>query len=226
MRISFGGLEHGIDLKKGHPFVLEVQQEHLFARICQAIYFGEGRYAQEPYTVWEGEKELNPSTCFICALSPLELPWDNKALMTNVLKTWDTELLEDEELRSKIDQAAQLISSAFLSLGNSRHASYDFAVEWSMQKFLKAFGFGVEDMSHESVFDSLNTFLSLALDARCNKTLVFVNFKNFLTSDELKRLYEYVFFSNLQVLLLENTHDDRVFEYEHKLCVDQHFIES
>ena len=76
------------------------------------------------------------------------------------------------------------------------------------------------------LLDNLLNFLSLALDAGCKQAIAFVNLKTFLTQNDLKALFDYVFYSKLTVLLIENKADEVVYDYERKLVVDLHFIES
>lgn len=225
MRIAFSGLEFPIDVESGYPTVLQVENQALFARICSSLREGEGRYACEPYTLWEGEDELKPSAALLFVDTPFDLPWSDKSLMGEVSKRFEKLFLEDEDLRGEIDKAAEGIASKFLTLGMSMNADYGFGIEWDLQKFVKAFGFGVDRTAQNSVFDSLIDFMSLALDAGCKKTLVFVNLKSFLTKNEVSELYRHAFFSKLRVLLLENRHDEMEYEYESKRTIDLQFLE-
>ena len=86
-------------------------------------------------------------------------------------------------------------------------------------------GFGIGIQIDRPYLDNLISFVSLALDAGCNKILTFVNLKTFLTKSELERFYEYIFFSKIRVLLLENKVDESYYKYEQKNTVDQHFLE-
>ena len=224
MKLSFSGLEQPIDIAAGYPYVLEIENQALFARICQSLRGGEGRYALEPYTVWDGEAALKPEASILFIDSPLELPWDDKSLMGAVSKRFEQMLLEDEDLRGEIDAAAQLITSKFLSLGMTMNAEYGFDLEWDFRRFVKTFGFGV-DRTQKSLLDSLIDFFSLALDAGCSKTFVFMNLKTFLTNKEVEELYKYAFFSNIKTLLIENKRDDADYSYERKRTIDLHFLE-
>lgn len=225
MRISFSGLEHPIDVEPGHPMVLQVENQALFARMCSSLREGEGRYAREPYTLWDGEEELKPAVALLFVDTPLDLPWNDKSLMGEVSKRFERLFLDDEDLRGEIDKAAESIASKFLALGMAMNADYGFGIEWDLQKFVKAFGFGIDRTAQNSVFDSLIDFMSLALDAGCKKTLVFVNLKTFLTRNELSEIYRHAFFSNIQMLLLENKHDETEYMHESKRTIDLQFLE-
>ena len=224
MRLSFSGLERPIDIVGGRPYVLEVENQALFTRLCQSLRGGEGRFAPEPYTVWNEEVELRPEAAMLFVDSPLDLPWDDKALMGEVTKRFERMLLDDEELRGEIDVAAQSIVSKFLSLGMDFNADYYFGIEWDVRRFAKTFGFGI-DRTQNTLLDSLIDFMSLALDASCQKVLVFVNLKTFLTKNELRELYKHAFFSKIHLLLIENRRDEADYEYEQKRTIDLHFLE-
>ena len=86
-------------------------------------------------------------------------------------------------------------------------------------------GFGVAAQEEKTLLDNVLNFLSFALDAGCKKTITFVNLKTFLTENELKVLYDHVFFLKLSVLLLENKKDNMTYDHEHKLTVDLQFLE-
>lgn len=226
MRLVFYGLEKPIEIEPGRVTVLQVENQALFTRICTSLISGEGECASEPYSLWEGEEEARPAGAFLVVESPLSLPWGDKALAGEVMKRFEKMLLEDEDLRGGIDGAARSISSGIASLGFSMHAGYGFDIEWDVRKFIKAFGFGIDRSQQDSLLDSLIDFVSMALDANLKKVILFINLKTFLTEKELSALYEHIFYSGLSVLMLENVRDDRIFEFEAKRVVDQHFLES
>ena len=52
-----------------------------------------------------------------------------------------------------------------------------------------------------------------------------MNLKTFLTKNELKRLYEHIFYTKTKVLMLENKHDAESYQYERKQVIDLDFLE-
>ena len=226
MKLVFHGLERPIELLAGQPSVLQIENSALFARVCLSLLSGEGRFALEPYTIWQEDSELKPKDSLMVISDMLNLPWDDRAFMATVIKQMEREFLEDEELRGKMEAAEAFLRERLDSLDMGFNADYEFALQWDLKRYLKYLGFGASYCPDKSLLDNLLNFLSLALDSGCKRVLVFVNLKNFLTETELEVLYEHVFYSKLAVLLLENKVDDNVYEYEIKHVVDQHFIES
>lgn len=225
MRLVFEGLENPIDLTRGNPFVLQVENQSLFTRFVAALNSLEGRYSLESYTVWEDEKELNPKESFLVILSPFSLPWTDKQMLGQVTKRMEREFLDDEDLRTILDCLNHLIESRLLGLTSGFSADYSFGVECNFGKTLKTLGFRAGQISDSNLLDELLSFLSLALDAGLKKAIVFINLKTFLTEKELLQFYEHVFYTKLCVLMLENKEDTKVYEYEQKRTIDLDFLE-
>ncbi len=228
MRLVFSGLETPIDLDSGFATTLQIENGALFARVARSLSSPDGRFALEPYTIWKGDMEVRSSAAILMVESPLSLPWDDRSLMGEVVKRLEREFLEEEDLRRNIEAMDAALSGKLLELGLGMNSDYRFGLEWDLKRYLKFRGFnaGVGVQESQSLLDNLLNFLSLALDAGCKKVLTFVNLKTFLTENDLKALFEHVFYSKLSVLLLENKPDEIVYDYEHKITVDLHFLES
>ena len=223
MKLVFSGLEREVNIKQGSAAVLQIANPTLFSRIALSLMADGDDSVLEPYTLWDGEKEICFRDTSIRIPDPLNLPWDDKNLLGAVVKKMERDLLDDESLRTKIETAERLLSSSLLELGMSFNSEYSFSLEWDFRRYFKMLGFGID--AYSSYFDNLISFSSLALDAGCNKILVFVNLKTFLAKNDIERFYKHVFFSGVRVLMLENKTDDHRYEYEQKNVVDQHFLE-
>lgn len=226
MRLVFSGLETPIEVGFGRVSTLQVESEALFARIVRSLVCGDPLSALEPYSLWEDGVEVSPSSSLLFVSDPLSLPWDDRALMGEVLKRIEREFLEDEDFRREVESLDAELSSKLLGMGFGMNSDYGFGLEWSLSRYLKFRNFGVGMRGDDPLLENLLRFLSLALDAGCEKTIVFVNLKTFLTKRELKELFEFVFRSNLRILLLENKQDDSTYEHELKMSIDLHFLES
>lgn len=226
MRVVFSGLDSPMELETGECSTLEVQSSPLFARLARSMLSGEGRYAEEPYSIWDGDVELKPKDALLVIDNPLQLPWDERGLMGTIIKRMEREYLEDEDLRKAVEDYQRSINSALMALGLGMNADLGFSQEWDFRRYLKFAGFGVSYQEGKSFLDNLLNFLSLALDAGEKRTFVFVNLKTFLSENDFKLFLDQVLFQKTRVLLLENKCDEHYYEHERKRVVDLHFIES
>lgn len=226
MRIVFGTLERPIELNAGECTTLEVENQTLFTRLALSLISGEGRYAREPYSVWEDDTELKVRESLLVLDNPLRLPWEERGLMGAILKRMEREYLEDEDLRQSIETHERSINGQIASLKFGMYADYYFSQEWDIRRYLKFLGFGVSCQEGASFLDNLMNFLSLTLDAGDRRALLFVNLKTFLSKNEFRSFLKQVSFQKTKVLLLENKRDESSFDNEIKRLVDQQFIES
>lgn len=225
MKLVFSGLENAVELEAGTASVLQVENQGLFARLVRSIASAGGRYALEPYSLWDEDCEIKPKDAFLVITDPINLPWDDKTFLAAITKKIEREFIEDEDLRREVEASENLIRDRLASLNLAMNADFTFGLEWDLKRYLKFAGFGVALQDESSYLDNLLNFLSFALDAGCKKSLVFVNLKTFLTKNELKTFYEQVFFSKISVLLLENKKDTISYGHERKLTVDLQFLE-
>lgn len=226
MKLVFTGLELPVELAPGECSTLEVANQTLFTRLVLSLMSGEGRFAQEPYSLWEDDAEVKAKDALLVIDNPLRLPWDERGLVGGVLKQIEREFLEDEDLRQAVEGLQRAMNAQLLSLGMGMNADMGFAQEWELRRYLKFLGFGVSYQETKSFLDNLLNFLSLALDAGDQRTFVFVNLKTFLSKNDFESFLEQVFYQKSKILLLECIRDESSYEHERKRAVDLHFIES
>lgn len=226
MRLVFSGLESPVEVTPGRCSTIEVENQTLFTRIAQSLLSGEGRYATEPFSIWEGEDELRPKDTLLVIDNPLSLPWDDRVFMGSIVKRIEREYLEDEDLRRAVEELQRSIATRVMSLGLGMNTDLGFGLEWDLKRYLKFMGFGVSYQGSKSFLDNLLNFLSLALDSGDKRVIAFVNLKTFLSKNDFETFLEQLSFLKTKVLLLENKQDVNQYEYEQKRAIDLDFIES
>lgn len=226
MRLVFPGLESPVEVTPGRCSTIEVENQTLFTRIAQSLLSGEGRYATEPFSIWEGEDELRPKDTLLVIDNPLSLPWDDRVFMGSIVKRIEREYLEDEDLRRAVEELQRSIATRLMSLGLAMNTDLGFSLEWDLKRYLKFMGFGVSYQGSKSFLDNLLNFLSLALDSGDKRVIAFVNLKTFLSKNDFETFLEQLSFQKTKVLLLENKQDVNQYEYEQKRSIDLDFIES
>ena len=229
MKISFEGRKSPLVVDPGCPAVFQIEPPGLFARVVESLFSCEGRCASEKYTVWKlaGDdwEECSPKNSFLFASNVFDLPWSSRDLSGEILKRIESDFIADEEFRFQFEELERRISARVMSLSDPYSADYSLSIEWDMAKLLKMLGFGIGPEPGVKLIDNLISFLSLALDFRLEKAIIFVNLKTFLTRNEIQRLYEHCFFTKRKVILLENKRDDNEYEYERKTVIDLDFLE-
>lgn len=226
MKLVFSCIDNQIELNPGETAVLEVQNEALFSRLCLSILSGEGLLAVEPYSIWDGDSQVKPSSALLAISDPLNLPWDNRYLLTPIFSKIEAEFLADEDLRLEVSTAENTLREKLFSLCMNFETDFNFYKDWELKRYLKYLDFGIIYEQGDTYLDNLINFMSLVRDSKCDRVIVFFNLKTFLTESDLQELYEQVFFLKNKVLLLENKPDCHSYSHERKYTIDLDFIES
>ena len=185
-----------------------------------------GEDALEPYAVWDDEdKQIRPSNALMVISDPLNLPWGHRSLSGKLYEKVERLILEDDELREKIETINHEIEQGVSMCALQMNSDYSFGIEWALNKYLKAFNFGVENTPDDSLFDKLIRFLSLAADVSFKESLIFINVRKFLTKNEMDDLVKQTIFLNLSCLFVENSLGFDAYSTNEKICIDQDFLE-
>lgn len=227
MKLKLSGFEGQLELSSGHVAVLEVCHQMLFSRIVQSLYYEKDGEAVEPFCLVDEDGDLRSSrNQFLFVFNPFDLPWEDKALLGEVLERLEVLFAESDSVRQSIEACGRGLSCEVESLGLQMQSDYAFEVEWNLRKYLKSFSFGVDVDPDDPLIDNLIKFVKLVADASFDKVLVFVNLKKYLTEYDLREFYRQVIFSGITTLLLEGDDGGVVFDEERKMTIDQDFLES
>ena len=132
MRITFSGLDRPIDVVERGITMLQIENESLFARVCDSLISLKGDKAIESYTIWnEDGDEISPNNAFLVVLNPFDLPWKHKCLMGGLYSKLENELLIDDELRQEMSDLGLALEGSAHKLGFQLNANYRFGVEWT-----------------------------------------------------------------------------------------------
>lgn len=226
MKLVIDGFDQTVELNEGRAATLQIENCVLFSRLVRSLALQDEDCGLESFSLWEGEERVKAKDSLLVVTDLLNLPWDHRLLLGAVLKKMEGEFLEDEDMRQAVEASQQVIASKLLSIGMSYDSDYGYRVEWDFKRYLKMMAFGIDTHDDDSYIDNVIRFLSLAFDASCKQTIVFVNLKTFLSENELKSMFDHIFSTRLKVLLLENKCDNTRYENEEKYVVDLQFLES
>ena len=129
MRLIFSGLERAIKIEPGFAAVLQIENQALFSRIVLSLMKGNNEDSLEPYTLWDRDEKVCFQNQSIFISDPLNLPWDNKSLIGEVIKKMERELLEDEIIRTEIESTERLLMTNLMKLGVGLQSQYKFSLE-------------------------------------------------------------------------------------------------
>jgi|GEM_PF-4421350 CRISPR-associated protein, csn2 family len=227
MKIRFSGLSKIIDLKKGHPFFVCVENHHLYARFIYSLLSKAGEESPEPYTLWnDNDERIQPKNCFLWVTDPFHLPFENKLLMGEVLNGIANSIDDGFETQEEFKDITRQLYKLFLLETYQYKGNYAISPDVDIHKILKLMSFSPDTSWDNNFLDELTNFIHIARDAALIQPIVFVGICSFLTVKEIELLLEEIKNSCLCVLFFENRIPcDAVYEEEH-ILLDLDFLES
>lgn len=227
MRLAIEGFGEPIVLGGGPVAVLEIHNKRLYSRVCQSLISEKGESAVEPFLLWDDDGGKRSARNAILAVpNPFDLPWSDKSLLGDLQDIVENSYIVDDQARRRIDESVRRLREDVVELGLRLQSDYEFALEWDLGKFLKAFDFSVDEDPSATLLDNLIKFVRFASDAQCRQVILFMNLKGFLEKKELEEFYREAFFCGLNVLLLESAPDESSYDKERKTVIDQDFLLS
>lgn len=227
MKIRFNGLSKIINLNKGNPYFVCIENHHLYTRLICSLLSESGEEAPEPYTLWsDSDEKLKPKNHFLWVTDPLHLPYENKLLMGEALNRIANNFIENCEMQEEFEDLTRQLYKLFSLEIYQYRGNYAISPDIDIHKILKLMSFSPDFSGSNNFIEELINFIHIARDGSLTKPIIFVGICSFLTDKELKLLLEEIKKSNLSVLFFENRmHFDTLYKEEH-ILLDLDFLES
>lgn len=206
MKLVHTGYHLDIPLKENQITVLSVEHPKAYSEILNDIW----RQCQGDdgkFILSQQEKEKNIAKEMECIFNPFSLDCNDKKILN--------------KLHSEIMyQADNFLQNEMVSLNQSiilflekaiQHVPYsiDYNVDVDFSSILKMYGVKIE-YSYENLLEKIVEYLKV-LRLVCNiHIFVFVGLKQYLTEEELKSLYEFVFYNKINLIIVEAIHSSHI----------------
>jgi CRISPR-associated protein Csn2 len=224
MKLKLLRLDCSIEIVPEAVTTLEIEDRKLFSRVVESLISEKGRYATEPYLLFDGNQAVQPRGGMRVINSLPVMPPPDRGLSVKLLKKIGTQLEVDSaawiKLSTLFGEASEIIEEA----ANGLQGDYCLTKDWDIETYLKAFGFTVVPRDDCSLLDNCIHMLGLCADLEPEVPVAIVNAKSFFLPEELAILFDEAVFSGISLLLLESWKDERTYTLERKVAIDQHFL--
>lgn len=149
-------------------------------------------------------------------LDPLSLDFNSSKIQTKLYQI--IKAYVDETMIEKTGELNQQITTYLEKIVLSIPFSLTYDLDLEIQSLLKLYHVGIQTCEVgfvENIIEYMKVFSQLF----SKNIVVFFNLKAWLSADELKYVYEYAFYSKINVLLIEN-HSRKDFEFEKMMIID------
>lgn len=227
MKLVFEKFENSLSLRRDTLNVLRVEDPSLFARCALSLAQGFPSDALEPaYFFSDENKELNTAKTLYFAGDILMVDLNDRRIISQAIKTIVERMSFEGDGVHLLEQTSCQIDAVFEGAFLQMSADYCLADDWDSSKYLKSFGFAIDESQDATVCERLNHFLRVAADLFPEKVIAFVNLPNYLTSSQYNELCETVVALQLCVLSYEQGSRSVSGNLENVLYIDSGYLEE
>lgn len=225
MKLQLMRLGAEIELAPDFVATFQIESRHVFARVVSALLSEQGEDAEEPYLLWgDDQKAFSPKKALMVLNQLPNAPLDDRVILGKLYDHVAEKVAQDNEIEDALVALQGELRECVARAGMGMWGTYDFALNWGLPQFLKAFGYRPRNAEDGSLLEKCIAFFELCTDIGFDKPLVLVNAKSFFTEEEVQTLISQAIFCGIRLLLLESWHDDAIYKNERKTTIDQDLL--
>lgn len=206
MKLIHTGYDLEIVLRENQITVLSVENPQAYSAILRDIW-NQTQGGEGDFILSDNEKMKNISKEIDCVFNPFALDCNDKRIITKVYQE-----LKEQAGIYLVNEGAVLNGSIIEYLDKLlEHVPYalDYHMDFDVLNFLKLYGVKI-DTCGGSLLEKIVEYLRVLSQVCSVKNFLFVGLKQYLTVEELKQLYEFVFYEKINLIIVESVHSQRV----------------
>lgn len=218
LRVSY--IDNDIIIDSGHVTTIEIENKKYFYRFVKDMYDISNNQKKDDIVFYDmNEKEVFPSIEILNNYFDIDI--NTKKNITELYKLIENTLDEKmiQELTNNYKKTYKSLSKIF---GNVE-LPIVIQQEYTNDLFFKAFRVAIN--TKDNLLDNLLLTIDVNRLLKLYNIIVFINLKQYLSNEELKELYKYAIYNNIQILLIDSQSYGITLEYESKLIIDDNLDE-
>ena len=208
-------MEMGINIlfKDNLVNIIVIENPQFMTKVLQELYLqSEGE--QGGFVLSEGDKLLPLSKSLVYVMQPITISLNDKKFLNKIYQEIK-EGVEERYIENKT-KINSMIVEFLAQIQEEVVYPLDFEPELDVVGLMKLFDVKIEE-NKSYLAERIIEYIKLLSQLCGYKVFVFVNLKMYLTKQELKYLYESVFYSKINLILIENI--DRGINDDEEGCI-------
>ena len=219
MKITVSYLENNIEINNENINVLEIENKKIFFRLINDLnQICNGNVIEEIKTFID-DKEVSIINKVNVISDYFNIDFSRYMLSINKLINENLKGNSDKSLLLLYKKLIQKYNSVISTVDLPIMVNNDVTIE-SLTKLLK-----LKINYKNSIIENLFSIIELERSLKSSKFIVFVNLKQYLDDNELKELYKYSIYNNVNIILVDSQCYGCSHDFEKKLIVDDNLVE-
>ncbi len=219
MKITVSYLENNIEINNENINVLEIENKKIFFRLINDLnQICNGNVIEEIKTFID-DKEVSITNKVNVISDYFNIDFSKYMLSINKLINENLKDNSDKSLLLLYKKLIQKYNSIISTVDLPIMVNNDVTIE-SLTKILK-----LKINYKNSIIENLFSIIELERSLKYSKFIVLVNLKQYLDDTELKELYKYSIYNNVNIILVDSQCYGCSHDFEKKLIVDDNLVE-
>ena len=219
MKITVSYLENNIEINNENINVLEIENKKIFFRLINDLnQICNGNVIEEIKTFID-DKEVSIINKVNVISDYFNIDFSRYMLSINKLINENLKGSSDKSLLLLYKKLIQKYNSIISTVDLPIIVNNDATIE-SLTKLLK-----LKINYKNSIIENLFSIIELERSLKSSKFIVLVNLKQYLDDNELKELYKYSIYNNVNIILIDSQCYGCSHDFEKKLIVDNNLVE-
>ncbi len=219
MKITISYLENNVEITNDFINVLEIENKKVFFRLINDLNQICNGNVIEEIKAFSDDKEINITNKVNVISDFFNIDFSRYMLLINKLI--------NENLKDNSDKSLLLLYKKLIQKYNNIISTVDLPIavnnDATIESLTKLFKLKVNYKS--SIIENLFSIIELERSLKSSKFIVLVNLKQYLDDTELKELYKYSIYNNVNIILVDSQCYGCSHDFEKKLIVDDNLVE-
>lgn len=176
---------------------------------------------QETITFKDNGKLINLCKKIVFC-NPGVVSYEKKVIQKKVIEVISKDIIIDYEVFTSLEKSFLTMVDTIDDKISEININLTYDSDYQIESFLKMINLNV-NFPEYNILDQLYQYVDIITEFNLYEILIFNNLKEYLTSKELEELFKYLLYKEQRCLLLESTHDDRLYDIENKLIINDNY---
>lgn len=215
MKLCVSYIDNDIILDSNHITSIEIENKKYFYNFVKSLFDISNNQKNDDIVFYDSnEKEILPSIEIIN--NYFEIDINTKKNISELHKLIVNNL--DENMIQELTNNYNKVCRTFNKILGNIELPLVIQQEYENDLFLKALKVSIN--MKDNLLDNLLLIIDVNRLLKLYNIIIFVNLKQYLSKEELKELYKYAIYNNIQILLIDSQSYGTTIEYESKLIID------
>lgn len=219
MKITISYLENNVEITNDFINVLEIENKKVFFRLINDLNQICNGNVIEEIKAFSDNKEISITNKVNVISDYFNIDFSKYMLSINKLINENLKGSSDKSLLLLYKKLIQKYNSIISTVDLPIMVNNDATIE-SLTKLLK-----LKIIYKNSIIENLFSIIELERSLKYSKFIVLVNLKQYLDDTELKELYKYSIYNNVNIILADSQCYGCSHDFEKKLIVDDNLVE-